>query len=89
MTFIPARSLAALVKRLRELQCTVIILSATLTENRRRELLGLADEQPVSAAYPLVSGVVSSFIEERVRATTIEDNSDTQRLAAPYRWKKR
>ena len=29
-------------KRLRELECTVIILSATLTERRRRELLGLA-----------------------------------------------
>jgi len=55
--------IGALVKRLRELQCTVIILSATLTEKRRRELLGLADDQPVSAAYPLVSGVGDSLIE--------------------------
>lgn len=55
----------ALVKRLRELQCTVIILSATLTENRRRELLCLANDQPVSAAYPLVSGVASSLIERQ------------------------
>lgn len=55
--------IGALVKRLRELQCTVIILSATLTEKRRRELLGLADDQRVSSAYPLVSGVASSFIE--------------------------
>ena len=55
--------ISALVKRLRELQCTVIILSATLTEKRRRELLGLADDQPVSSAYPLVSGIASSFIE--------------------------
>ena len=55
--------IGALVKRLRELQCSVIILSATLTERRRRELLGLPDEQPVSAAYPLVSGVTSSFME--------------------------
>jgi CRISPR-associated endonuclease/helicase Cas3 len=53
----------ALVKRLRELQCTVIILSATLTEKRRRELLGSAGDQPVSAAYPLVSGAVGSLIE--------------------------
>ncbi|MGA2076153.1 MAG: CRISPR-associated helicase Cas3' [Terriglobia bacterium] len=53
----------ALVKRLRELQSTVIILSATLTEKRRRELLGLADHQPAIAAYPLVSGVASSLIE--------------------------
>lgn len=53
----------ALVKRLRELQCTVVILSATLTEKRRRELLGLADDQPVNMVYPLVSGVTSSLIE--------------------------
>ncbi|PYV21643.1 MAG: hypothetical protein DMG27_20215 [Acidobacteria bacterium] len=55
--------IGALVKRLRELQCTVIILSATLTEERRRELLGLPDGQPASAAYPLVSGVAGSFLE--------------------------
>lgn len=44
-----------LVRRLRDLQCTVIVLSATLTEKRRRELLGLRDDQLVSVAYPLVS----------------------------------
>jgi CRISPR-associated endonuclease/helicase Cas3 len=55
--------IGALVQRLRELQCTVIILSATLTESRRRELLGLNDDQPVSTAYPLVSGVASPLIE--------------------------
>ncbi|HEV8722175.1 MAG TPA: CRISPR-associated helicase Cas3' [Candidatus Binatia bacterium] len=54
----------ALVKRLRELQCTVIILSATLTEKRRRELLGLNEDQPISAAYPLVSGIAASSIEQ-------------------------
>ena len=53
----------ALVKRLRELQCTVIILSATLTEKRRRELLGVAGDQPASTAYPLVSGAAGSLIE--------------------------
>lgn len=57
----------AVVKGLRELQCTVIILSATLTEKRRRELLGLSDDQPVSAAYPLVSGVAASLIEQPCR----------------------
>jgi CRISPR-associated endonuclease/helicase Cas3 len=55
--------IGALVKRLRELQCTVIVLSATLTEKRRRELLGLPDDEPVSAAYPLVSGTDGSLIE--------------------------
>ena len=55
--------IGALVKRLRELQCTVMVLSATLTERRRCELLGLAGGQPVSAAYPLLCGVAGSFIE--------------------------
>lgn len=57
--------ISALVRRLRELQCTVIILSATLTETRRRELLGLNDDQPLSAAYPLVSGVANAFLERQ------------------------
>jgi CRISPR-associated endonuclease/helicase Cas3 len=55
--------IGALVKRLRELQCTVIVLSATLTEKRRRELLGLADDEPVSGAYPLVSGLAGSPVQ--------------------------
>src|SRR5713101_4049717 len=54
---------SALVKRLRELHCTVIVLSATLTEKRRRELLGLSDGRRLSAAYPLVSGMATSFVE--------------------------
>jgi CRISPR-associated endonuclease/helicase Cas3 len=58
----------ALVKRLRELQCTVVILSATLTEKRRRELLGINEEQPVSATYPLISGVAGAFIEQPCKA---------------------
>lgn len=52
-----------LVKRLLELRCTVIILSATLTESRRRELLGLENAHPVSDGYPLVSGIAGSLIE--------------------------
>ncbi len=52
-----------LVKRLRELHCTVIILSATLTEGRRRELLGVPETRPLSNAYPLVSGVANGFVE--------------------------
>lgn len=54
----------ALVKRLRELQCTVIILSATVTEKRRRELLGLSEDQSISPGYPLVSGVAGPLIEQ-------------------------
>jgi len=55
--------ITALVKRLQELCCTVIVLSATLTEKRRRELLGLPDGQLLEIAYPMVSGVAASFFE--------------------------
>ncbi|MBN2450795.1 MAG: CRISPR-associated helicase Cas3' [Lentisphaeria bacterium] len=44
-----------LVRRLRQLGATVIVLSATLTAARRRDLLGLAPGEPVSEAYPLLS----------------------------------
>ena len=44
--------LKVLVSALRQLQCTVIILSATLSTDKRRELLGVA---PKKHGYPLVS----------------------------------
>lgn len=44
--------LDALVKDLRQLHCTVIILSATLTQERRAKLLGIT---PISTAYPLIT----------------------------------
>jgi CRISPR-associated endonuclease/helicase Cas3 len=44
-----------LVRRLRELHCTVIVLSATLTAARRRQLLQVDDHRPLSSAYPLLS----------------------------------
>jgi len=49
-----------LVKVLRELNCTVIILSATLTQERRIKLLNLpvnAEELAVAEDYPLISAV--------------------------------
>lgn len=46
-----------LVKRLRELGCTVIILSATLTAARRKALLG--GNAPDASGYPLLTGVRS------------------------------
>lgn len=52
-----------LVKRLREFQSTVIILSATLTEARRRQLLQATEKQSLSGAYPLLSGVNGRQIE--------------------------
>lgn len=47
-----------LVKALRELSCTVIILSATLTRERRKELLSLpanAEVPAIAEDYPLIS----------------------------------
>ena len=44
-----------LVRRLRDVGCTVIILSATLTAARRKALLG--DGAPEADGYPLLTGV--------------------------------
>jgi CRISPR-associated endonuclease/helicase Cas3 len=52
-----------LIRRLRELQCTVIILSATLTKARRRELLEIGEPEPLSDAYPLLSGSCGRIVE--------------------------
>lgn len=54
-----------LIRRLLELRCTVIVLSATLTRDRRRELLALAvaPDGELSAAYPLLSCSAPSFRE--------------------------
>lgn len=44
-----------LVKRLRDLGCTVLILSATLTAARRKALLG--PDAPDASGYPLLTGI--------------------------------
>ena len=46
-----------LVTLLRDLHCTVIILSATLTQSRRAAFLGA--HQPVRTDYPLITAVDS------------------------------
>jgi len=43
-----------LIRRLRELGCTVLVLSATLTAERRAELLGVPKES-LSTAYPVLA----------------------------------
>lgn len=61
-----------LVKRLRELGATVIILSATLTASRREQLLKAAGAQVVqSAAYPLLT-----LAPERADVAVIPFTSD-------------
>ena len=52
-----------LVRRLRELDCTVIVLSATLTAARRRQLLQLREDHPTSNAYPLLSAGTEPLTE--------------------------
>ena len=52
-----------LVRRLRDLGCAVLILSATLTKARRRQLLGADEAEPLSDAYPLLSASGSPFSE--------------------------
>lgn len=54
-----------LVKRLRELKATVIILSATLTAARRQELLGIQQSEPASNDYPLLSAAVDGHLFTR------------------------
>ncbi len=52
-----------LIRRLLDLQSTVIVLSATLTKARRRQLLQATEHQSLSNAYPLLSGVGGRPIE--------------------------
>jgi len=59
-----------LVRRLLELRCTVIVLSATLTRDRRQKLLALAGGQAgkLSTAYPLLSCASSPVREFAVES---------------------
>jgi CRISPR-associated endonuclease/helicase Cas3 len=57
-----------LVERLRELGCTVIILSATLTRERRRQLLKLDSTQQAGSGYPLISSRNGFFTERACNA---------------------
>jgi len=61
--------LDALVSALRQIHCTVIILSATLTKKRRVELLGI---EPQSDAYPLITAAhsIGTGIEISVKPLT-------------------
>jgi CRISPR-associated endonuclease/helicase Cas3 len=64
--------LDALVKLLRSLGCTVIILSATLNQKRRSQLL----ETPLSSsAYPLITAVTK---EQIICELTVEPPADTR-----------
>jgi len=64
--------LDALVKALRQLQCTVIILSATLTQERRAKLLGV---NPVASSYPLITAQPNTGIFAEVAVDVIPDVS--------------
>ncbi|WP_197905400.1 CRISPR-associated helicase Cas3' [Thiosulfatimonas sediminis] len=70
-----------LVDTLRQLHCTVIILSATLTQERRQALL---KTPVVEQAYPLISGVAHDTLTEitieqmEAKSVAIHIEADTQ-----------
>jgi len=61
-----------LVKSLRQLQCTVIILSATLTRDRRAKLLGIT---PQVNNYPLITAQPNVGVCAEIEVETIPDVS--------------
>lgn len=63
--------LDALVKTLREIHCTVIILSATLTKERREKLLNIKAE---SFLYPLVTACPNGGPQSEIISEKIPDN---------------
>lgn len=73
--------LDALVKALRELHCTVIILSATLTQERRTILLGASSmslDYPLISAYPKAGSVqeypINATVDDYVNITHTKDD---------------
>lgn len=46
-----------LIEFLREVHCTVIVLSATLTTSQKKNILGMEHEKSLSSAYPLITAV--------------------------------
>jgi len=69
----------SLVRDLRQVGCTVIILSATLTAKKRDALLGCLT--PVDAPYPLVSGNVNGrLVLDAPRVDAIEKRVSLHRL---------
>jgi len=74
-----------LIEQLRELRCTVIILSATLTEERRRELLSRVSSKvpDLNNAYPLLT--VSSTSGELSQIAISESSSRTVHVSVSAR----
>jgi CRISPR-associated endonuclease/helicase Cas3 len=62
--------LDALVKALRQLHCTVIILSATLTHERRARLLGIT---PKKNDYPLITAQPNADMPTEIEVEVIPD----------------
>ncbi len=65
-----------LVDELRNLHCTVIILSATLTSNQRRSLLMCDDGIMHSSAYPLVSSMPLDSKSELIEQSCPDEHND-------------
>jgi CRISPR-associated endonuclease/helicase Cas3 len=59
-----------LVKALRQLKCTVVILSATLTQERRAKLLGII---PAASSYPLITALPNTGMFAEIAVEAIPD----------------
>lgn len=57
--------ISVLVSQLRESGASIIILSATLTQARVRELLNLSANEPLSDSYPLVTAQVQGSVHQQ------------------------
>lgn len=62
-----------LIKGLLDLHCTVIILSATLTEERRNILLGSSKIKSLSVAYPLITALPKGNVLAEFEVQKIPD----------------
>lgn len=65
--------LKSMISLLRKVGCTVIVLSATLTEQRRNDLLGIASSEKSPSGYPLIT----IHDGETSKLSYIEPNSPT------------
>lgn len=69
-----------LVKALKELHCTIIILSATLTQERRKSLLSLENNVLVENSYPLITSCPKESSSQEIIVAPLQNNQITLNL---------
>ncbi|MEN6318171.1 MAG: CRISPR-associated helicase Cas3' [Syntrophaceae bacterium] len=69
--------LSSLVQCLREIGCTVLILSATLTSSQKSNLLGRNNDNQYCAAYPLVTSLCNANdTEKELYESTVQSKDE-------------